>query len=407
MARYGDEQTQRSKPPGVAPDRRRGLLAGSGGFTLLIAWRNLVHDRMRLAVTVVGIAFSTILMGMQLGLLLNFLHSTSTVVDHAGADLWIAAHGVRTVDLAIPMGERRRFQALAVPGVALAEPQLLQFAMWKRPDGIRESVILIGVDKDAAMGGPWDLSEGPGWREAVSIPDGVIIDRLYADKLGITALGGTAEINGHRVRVTGFTQGIQTFTQSPYVFTSLRNARAITLLAATDLTYVLIRVAPGFQPAQVAAELARHVPDVDVITSGNFARRSNDYWLFSTGAGISIISSSVLALLVGLAISAQTLYASTVDRLPEYATIRAMGGSRGYLYRIVIKQALLGGLVGYACGISVVLALVHLGGGATAGPEMPPWLAAGIGVVCLAMCVLASLASLKKVTSIDPVAVFR
>lgn len=78
---------------------RRSLFTGwRSGLTLLIAWRNLVHDRVRLAVTLIGIAFSTILMGIQLGMLVDCMHTTSTVVDHGGADIWIAAHGVRAVD---------------------------------------------------------------------------------------------------------------------------------------------------------------------------------------------------------------------------------------------------------------------------------------------------------------------
>src|SRR5260370_34282667 len=122
------------------------LPVGHPGLTLLIAWRNLVHDRVRFSVTLIGIAFSTILMGLELGMLLNFMHTTSTMVDHAGADLWIAAHGVRTVDLATPLEERRRFQALAVDGVAAAESYFLHFGVWKRGDGVRETVIIVGID---------------------------------------------------------------------------------------------------------------------------------------------------------------------------------------------------------------------------------------------------------------------
>ena len=151
-------------------------------LTLLIAWRNLVHDRVRLAVTLIGIAFSTILMGLQLGMLLNFMHTTSTIVDHAGADLWVAAHGVRTVDLATPLEKRRRFQSLDVNGVSIAEPYLLQFAFWKKADGIRETVIIVGVDPHAEMGLPWAMLPDRSIHDALSTPDGVIIDRLYADK---------------------------------------------------------------------------------------------------------------------------------------------------------------------------------------------------------------------------------
>jgi putative ABC transport system permease protein len=376
-------------------------------LTLLIAWRNLVHDRVRLAVTLIGIAFSTILMGLQLGMLLNFMHTTSTIVDHAGADLWIAAHGVRTVDLATPLEKRRRFQSLDVDGVSIAEPYLLQFAFWKKADGIRETVIIIGVDPHAEMGLPWAMLPDRSIHDALSTPDGVIIDRLYAEKLGVDALDQLVEINDHRARVTGFTDGIRTFTQSPYVFTSLRNARLLSNRTDDDITYVLIRLAQGRPAETVRQVLSARMPDVDVLNPAEFSNKSRNYWLFTTGAGTTMIGSSILALLVGVVIVAQTLYASTMDRLPEYATIRAMGGTKTYLYKIVIKQAVIGGLLGYLIGIVTVVALAYLARNSSASPEIPLSLALGIGVVTVLMCVAASLVSMNKVTSIDPVKVFR
>ncbi len=377
-------------------------------LTYLIAWRNLVHDRVRFAVTLTGIAFSTLLMGIQLGMLLNFLHTTSILVDHAGADLWITAHGIRTVDLATPLEERRRFQALKVDGVATAEPYLLGFGFWKRTDGVRETVIMIGINPEATMGKPWDLLSGANPRDLLLSPDGVVVDRLYAEKLSVDSVGQLFEINDHRVRVAGFTSGIRTFTQSPYVFTSLRHARAMAFAQEADpLTYILVRVADGYSPDTVAKELSAHLPGADVLTAEEFSQRSRNYWLFSTGAGITVISGAVLALFVGVVIAAQTLYASTMDRLPEYATIRAMGGPRRYLYAIVIKQALIGGFLGYLVGISITLVLVYLGRDSSASPEMTWWLALAIGIVIELMCAAASLVSLGKVTAIDPVKVFR
>jgi putative ABC transport system permease protein len=400
--------TAEGAPP-EARFQRVPALSGHSGLTLLIAWRNLVHDRVRFVVTLVGIAFSTILMGIQLGMLLNFIHTTSTLVDHAGADIWIAAHGVRTVDLATPLEERRRFQALAVDGVAAAESYLLQFFFWKRGDGVRETVIVIGVEPDAEMGMPWSMTQGRSVHDALSVPDGVIIDRLYAKKLGVDDVDQVFEINDHRVRVAGFTEGIRTFTQSPYVFTSLRTARSLGNRADNDngLTYVLIRLARGFAPEAVISALAARMPDVDVLSPAAFSVKSRSYWLFTTGAGVTMTSSSILALLVGAVIVAQTLYASTMDRLPEYATIRAMGGPRSYLHKIVIKQALIGGLLGYLVGIGIVVLLAYFGRNSSSSPEVPFWLAASIGIITGVMCAGASLVSMNKVTAIDPVKVFR
>jgi putative ABC transport system permease protein len=376
-------------------------------MTLLIAWRNLVHDRIRFAITLTGIAFSTILMGIQLGMLLNFVHTISTVVDHAGADLWITAEGVPSVDLATPLQERRRFQAMSVEGVAAAEPYMLHFGFLKRPDGVRQIVIVIGIDPDATMGLPFAMVDGQSAKDALAEPDGAVIDRLYADKLGIRTLGETVEINSHRIRVVGFTDGIRTFTQAPYVFMSLAKARSFFYAPDNDIAYVLVRVAEGYRPEAVAAALSARMSEVEVLTAGQLAWRSQYYWLVTTGAGITLVSSTLLALLVGVVIVAQTLYASTMDRLPEYAVIRAMGGPRSYLYRIIVQQAVLGGMFGAAIGLAIIAVVVVFTRNMSSAPEVPLWLAFGIVAATIGMCVIASIGSIGKVMTIDPVKVFR
>ncbi len=123
---------------------------------------------------ITGIAFSTQRMGIKLGMLLNFMHTTSILAGHAGADLWITAHGVRTVDLATPLEERRRFQALKSDGMETAEPYLLGFGYWKRADGVRETVIVIGINPDATMGNPWNLLDGVNAREMLPSPGNAV-----------------------------------------------------------------------------------------------------------------------------------------------------------------------------------------------------------------------------------------
>lgn len=375
-------------------------------MTFVIAWRNLVHDRIRFAITLVGIAFSTILTGVQLGMLLNFMHTVSIIVDNAGADLWITAEGVPSIDLATPMQERRRFQALAVNGVADAEPLMLHFGFLQRNDGVRQIVIVIGVAPNAEMGRPFFMEDATA-KKALSEPDGAVIDRLYAEKLGIHKLGETFEINGHRFRVVAFTQGVRTFTQAPYVFMSLANARSLFYPPDNDIAYVLIRVAEGFRPSDVGAALSAHIPEVEVLSGSELARRSQYYWLVTTGAGLTLISSTLIAIFVGIVIVAQTLYASTMDRLPEYAVIRAMGGPRSYLYKIIIQQAMLGGLFGASIGLGIIAVIVIFTRNLGSRPEMPLWLITCIVLTTVFMCVTASIGSIGKVMKIDPVEVFR
>ena len=52
---------------------------------------------------------------------------------------------------------------------------------------------------------------------------------------------------------------------------------------------------------------------------------------------------------------AQTIYAATIDHIREYGTLKAMGATNGYLYRIILKQALISALIGYAAGMAIAL----------------------------------------------------
>ena len=83
-----------------------------------LAWKNLIHDRVRLTVTLTGIVFSLVLILVQFGLFLGFLDTNGNIIAHGNADLWISATGIPHVNAGAPIPERRRYQALSVPGVA-------------------------------------------------------------------------------------------------------------------------------------------------------------------------------------------------------------------------------------------------------------------------------------------------
>jgi putative ABC transport system permease protein len=131
------------------------------------------------------------------------------------------------------------------------------------------------------------------------------------------------------------------------------------------------------------------------------------YWLLTTGAGLALIVGAGLGVVVGIAIVAQTLYAATVERLPEYATLAAIGAPNRYLNQIVLRQGLIGGTAGYVLGITVAAAVTYAAADSTA-PLILPWhLALEIGFVALGMCMIASLVAIHKIKTIDPRIVFR
>ena len=370
-----------------------------------LAHRNLFRDKVRLAVTLTGVVFAVVLIVVELGLFVGFTETTSCLIDNSRADLWVTAPNVPYLELGVPINEEKLYQIKAVPGVADAQKVINRGARWNRLDGAQETVQVVGVNPDAGMGGPWNMVEGS--IADLKTPDGVIIDELYKQKLGVTHIGEVFEINGHRARVVGFSQGIHSVTTQPYVFTSIEHGLDFASLRDDQTTYVLVKTEPGADVETVRSDILARVKNVDVYTTPEFSRHTQRYWIFTTGAGLAILLAAVLGLVVGFVVVAQNIYATTMDHLREFGTLKAMGAPNSYVYKVILTQAAIAGVIGYALGALISRIVVHFGQPAGAPILMNWWLAIAMFVLTLLMCAGAAVVSINKVTRLDPAMVFK
>jgi putative ABC transport system permease protein len=371
-------------------------------FTL--AFRNLFHDRLRFIATVIGIVFSIVLVTIQMGLYLGFGRMVTTMIDHASADLWVMPRGTKCFEDPSLLNARERYRALAIDGVVEAIPVVIGFADWRMPGGAMTPVFVIGSDLRAGGLQPWDLVEGR--IEALSSPKAIAVDRSYFDRLGISGIGATAEIRQQPVRVAAVTNGIRSFTTTPFVFMDVDRARAHTGVPSGKATYLIIRLGPDANVGHVRRQLVSSNADVEVLTPAEFRERSRTFWLFGTGAGAALFAGALLGVIVGTVVVAQTLYASTKEHLNEFATLRAMGSSRRYVYNVIVWQALLSAVIGFSIAALVSDVVVRL----TAATALPivvtPGLIGGLFLLTIVMCIGSSIAAIVQVTRIDPAMVF-
>jgi putative ABC transport system permease protein len=233
-----------------------------------------------------------------------------------------------------------------------------------------------------------------------------MVDKTYLQELGLNGVGDTAQIGASRVRVTGLTEGIRSFTVTPFVFTTLNRARSLLNMPADNLTYVLVKLQPDADPNTVRDALRAKLPDSEVLTKAEFRTRSLNHWLFATGAGVALIGGAVLGLVVGTVIVAQTLYSSTKDHLNEFATLRALGSSSGYIHRVILAQAGLSAVLGYALGMTIALTIVVLSHNTALPIVMSPGLAILLLALTFGMCAISAVSAIGKVMRIDPAMVF-
>ena len=386
--------------------RRVGSVWGCVGMPLVVtlAFRNLFHDRLRFVATVIGIVFSIVLVTVQMGLFLGFGRTVTTMIDHASADLWIMPRGTKCFEDPSLLDTQKRYGALSVDGVTEAIPVVIGYADWRMPGGATTPVFIIGSDLRSGGLRPWNLVEGR--IEELSTPRTVAVDRSYFDRLGIAGVGATGEIRQQFVRVAAVTSGIRSFTTTPYVFMDVDRARAHTGVPIDKATYLLVRLSADADVGQVRDRLLAKISDVDVLTTAEFRDRSRAFWLFGTGAGAALFAGALLGVIVGTVIVAQTLYSSTKDHLTEFATLRAIGSSRRYIYNVIVSQALVSAVIGFSLAALAGAAIVQL----TAATALPivitPGLTVGLFVLTVVMCVASAIAAIVQVTRIDPAMVF-
>jgi len=369
-----------------------------------IARKNLLHDKTRFAITLVGVTFSVVLVFSQFGIYLGFMRNASIIIDNTPVDIWITSKNSANFDFPLPFTELKLNKVKEMPGVAWADKLTLTWVNLKKKDGGSENIELIGFNPETGIGGPWNLEEGS--IQDLKAGKGIIVDESAFPKLGTLRVGDYVEVNDNRVKVVGITRGIRGFTTAPYVFTMYRTAQEIDSWVADRTVFILVRVAEGYRVSDVIASL-RTIRDVDVLASRDYSWKTRMYWTIQTGIGIGFGLTAVMAIVVGMVIVSQTIYTATVEHLREFGTLKAIGATNSEVYGIIVKQALINATLGYAAGLAITLfarRFIELAGLAII---IPLELMLAIFVVTVLMCLAASIVSVRKAVNIDPLVVFR
>jgi putative ABC transport system permease protein len=114
-----------------------------------------------------------------------------------------------------------------------------------------------------------------------------------------------------------------------------------------------------------------------------------------------------VAFVVGSVIVYQVLSSDVTNHLPEYATLKAMGYSNGFLSRVVLAQAIILALLGFLPGLAVSQVLYVVTAWKTRLPlDMTSLRIVGVLGLSLAMCIASGFVALRKLHHADPADLF-
>lgn len=371
-----------------------------------IARKNLFHDKIRFIITLIGVTFSVVLIFAQVGVYLGFMRNASNIIDHLPADIWVTSKDSPNFDWSQPFPEGNLNKAKGIRGIEWAEKMVFAWAMMKLPNGGTEQVEMIGFNPNSGIGAPWSMKEG----SVKDVKGGkhIIVDESVYKKLGEIRMGDSREIMNKKVKVVGISKGIKSLTTAPYVFTSYDTAKELaSYIGENHTSFILIKVAGGSDKKDVVRMLKERLPGVSVYTKEEFSYRTRYYWTVSTGMGMGFLITAFLGFIIGMVIVGQTIYTSTVEHIREFGTLKAIGAKNSFIYRIILEQAVVNAVIGYITGFIAMKFLLK--GYQKTGIDMviPEYLMVSVFFLTVLMCVSASVISIRKVTKIDPVMVFR
>jgi len=370
-----------------------------------LALKTLLYDKLRFAITVAGVAFAVTLVLVQVGLFLGLLDNASITIDHMPADLWVTPKNTPNIDFAQTFPETNVYRIRSVPGVERADNLTVVFITMTLPNGARESTICYAMEEFRRWNFPWNVVDG----DVAQLSQGpyLFMDESAKRRFGSFQTGDYREMLGQRFKIVGKTRDARSFTTTPVCFLDTKSVNDIIPEHRNKTSYIVAKLAPYADREAVRAEISRRLPFNDVYTREEWSRQSRGYWVVNTGLGLNISVTVLLGVLVGIVIVAQTLYASTMEHLKEYGTVKAIGGSNWDIYRILLRQAGISAIAGFLVALPLSFAMGPIMASLELKLIIPPLLIGAVFVGTVVFCLAAAIVSFRKVAGIDPAVVFR
>jgi putative ABC transport system permease protein len=374
-----------------------------------LARKTLIYEWRRFLPAILAVGFAGLLQLLQAALVLGIFGSASVYITGSSADLWAGYPGTQSVNLGRSIDNGVEMRLRMDPAVTAVEPFHWVDADWRGPNdtgGVSVFVSGINTRPDGML---FAHALPPALRQRLNEPDAVIVDRADLDSLGVS-IGDSAVINGHRVRVVGVSSGLRALG-GVNVVASLTTAAELDTdpTNANRMTYFVAKLRDPASADDVAERLRgdHAFGSYDVWTAKDFARRSQLYWIFDTGAGAGVLFLAAIVFLVGAVITSQTLVAAVIGSVREYATLNALGVGVGALRKVVMEQAFwVGalGLVGSTVMGAIALAFAR-------SRSVPVALGPGVALACImlsmGLAIVSGLAAMRSLRRADPATLLR
>jgi putative ABC transport system permease protein len=377
-----------------------------------LAWLQLTFQKARLLTAIAGITFAAVLMFMQFGFKEALFSTTTTIHRNIRGDLFLINTQSENLFASRQFSRRILYQMSNNANIASVSPIYIGLLPWKNPWTKKERAIFImGLEPNSTVLEVKGVAENIG---KVNTEDVVLFDRLSRPEFGdvVNSLEKgervISEINKRKVEVRGLFELGASFAADGNLITSDLNFQRLFNRELGLIDFGVLSIKEGADLQTVKSELEKNLSkDVKILTKDEFIQFERAYWEGATAIGFIFNFGAILGLIVGVIITYQVLFTDVVNHLPEYATLKAMGYTNGYLTRLVLEESLILSVMGFFPAFFVALALYAL---ASSGAGLPISMTYQRGItvffLTVLMCFVSGLLAMRKLKQADPADIF-
>lgn len=381
--------------------------------SLTVAWRQLSHQKVKLAAAASGVVVAVMLMLVQLGIRQGAMDSSVAFSRRITSDLVVVSPRTKSIFRSAQFPRRLLYRLPSDSEVTKVAEVYMSLGQWKNEwENIEHPISIYGVEPSTLM---LDL---PGFGEQAAkleLPDCLIFDSLSRDNYGpvndALKRGGTmtTELNGRRVQVfSSIAVGISINTDGNVYCSKANFLRLFPSRPAGSIDLGLVQLAKGAD-AQAAAQRLQKLlgTEAKIVTREDLVNAEVAYvrstapidFIFGLGAAVGFF--------IGFVVVYQILYTEVANHLPQLATMKAMGFTDRYLLRLVLWQAVILAMLGYVPGYFLAVGLYEVAEREIQMQFSMTWQRAlGVLVATLLMCSVSAVIAVRKAWAADPAEVF-
>lgn len=312
-----------------------------GGMAVQSLWQR--SGRTFLTLSVIGLTVGAI-MALE-SIVAGTSQSMTNMISGADVEIMIRQADISDTSMSI-IDDRVVDKIAAMPEVKSASGIVFTAVMMPEAGGF---FLILGYAPNEFAIQRYNIIEG----KAINSNHQIMIGRSMAKSLK-KDVGDTIELSGMRYSVVGIYESSIGWEELGGVVT-LRDGQAFTGKPRKS-TMVAIKLFDPTQAVAMVDRINREFPGIHAALTADFANQMPDMRTsYSTIGAISVV-----AILVGGVGVLNTMLMSVFERTREIGVLRALGWGRRRILGLIMREALMLGLLGGVTGIAIALGLVFL-----------------------------------------------